>query len=208
MNSSSFSSITDRYEGRLIMRMDEAALRIHDRLSKCSKEEEATTDQKKEEQQHKIDLEEDKAVPYVIVVQGPPKVGKSLLIKSLVNFFAKECPDDARGLITLVSGTHRRLQFVECPNDVTGMIDAAKYADLVLLCIDASYYCFEMETFEFFNLLQVHGSANVIGVLSHLDKTNEGRLTQTKQRFIRQFRNEIFDKAELFYLSGLDNDNG
>ncbi|KAI3832318.1 hypothetical protein MKW92_029959 [Papaver armeniacum] len=206
MNSSSYSSIADRYEGRLIMRMDEAALRIHERLSKCRKEE--TIDQKIEEQQHRIDLEEDEAVPYVIVVQGPPKVGKSLLIKSLVKFFAKECPDDARGLITLVSGKHRRLQFVECPNDVTGMIDAAKYADLVLLCIDASYYCFEMETFEFFNLLQVHGSPNVIGVLSHLDETNEDRLTQTKQRFIRQFRNEIYDKAELFYLSGLDNDSG
>lgn len=28
---------------------------------------------------------------------------------------------------------------MECPNDVNGMIDAAKYADLVLFCIDASY---------------------------------------------------------------------
>ncbi|KAI3836189.1 hypothetical protein MKX03_028168, partial [Papaver bracteatum] len=163
MNSSSFSSITDRYEGRLIMRMDEAALRIHDRLSECVKEEEATTDHKIEQQQHRIDLEEEEeVVPYVIVVQGPPNVGKSLLIKSLVEFFTTKCPDDIRGPITL-------------------------------------------ETFEFFNLLQVHGSPNVIGVLSHLDETNEDRLTQTKQRFIRQFRNEIYDKAELFYLSGLDN---
>lgn len=34
------------------------------------------------------------------------------------------------------------------------MLDAAKYADLVLLLIDAAFG-FEMETFEFLNLLQV-----------------------------------------------------
>ena len=34
------------------------------------------------------------------------------------------------------------------------MLDAAKYADLVLLLIDGSFG-FEMETFEFLNLLQV-----------------------------------------------------
>jgi len=44
--------------------------------------------------------------------------------------------------------------FVECPSDLNGMIDAAKYADLVLLLIDGSFG-FEMETFEFLNLLQV-----------------------------------------------------
>lgn len=35
------------------------------------------------------------------------------------------------------------------------MIDAAKYADLVLLMVDGGFG-FEMETFEFLNLLQVH----------------------------------------------------
>ena len=34
------------------------------------------------------------------------------------------------------------------------MVDAAKYADLVLLLVDASFG-FEMETFEFLNILQV-----------------------------------------------------
>ena len=34
------------------------------------------------------------------------------------------------------------------------MIDAAKYADLVLLMVDGGFG-FEMETFEFLNLLQV-----------------------------------------------------
>ncbi len=39
--------------------------------------------------------------------------------------------------------------------DLNGMIDAAKYADLVLLLVDGSFG-FEMETFEFLNILQVH----------------------------------------------------
>ena len=37
------------------------------------------------------------------------------------------------------------------------MIDAAKYADLVLLLIDGAFG-FEMETFEFLNILQVCAS--------------------------------------------------
>ena len=38
--------------------------------------------------------------------------------------------------------------------DLNGMIDAAKYADLVLLLVDGAFG-FEMETFEFLNILQV-----------------------------------------------------
>lgn len=59
-----------------------------------------------------------------------------------------------KGPITLVAGKKRRITFVECPNDLPSMIDAAKFADLVLLLIDASVG-FEMETFEFLSLLQV-----------------------------------------------------
>ncbi len=54
------------------------------------------------------------------------------------------------------AGKKRRVTFVECPPDLNGMIDAAKYADLVLLLIDGGFG-FEMETFEFLNLLQVRG---------------------------------------------------
>lgn len=39
------------------------------------------------------------------------------------------------------------------------MIDAAKYADLVLLMVDGGFG-FEMETFEFLNLLQVLTAAD------------------------------------------------
>lgn len=36
-------------------------------------------------------------------------------------------------------GKHKRIQFVECPNDINGMVDCAKVADLALLLIDGSY---------------------------------------------------------------------
>lgn len=42
-------------------------------------------------------------------------------------------------IITGGIGKQRRLQFVECPNDINSMIDAAKIADLALLLIDGSY---------------------------------------------------------------------
>lgn len=44
----------------------------------------------------------------------------------------------------------------------SGMIDAAKYADLVLLLIDGGFG-FEMETFEFLNLLQVRAGVTAAG---------------------------------------------
>ncbi|XVF14733.1 hypothetical protein REPUB_Repub09cG0087200 [Reevesia pubescens] len=143
--------------------------------------------------------------PFVVVVQGPPQVGKSLLIKSLVKHYTKHNLPDVRGPITIVSGKQRRLQFVECPNDINGMIDAAKFADLALLLIDGSYG-FEMETFEFLNILQVHGFPKVMGVLTHLDKFKDvKKLKKTKQRLKHRFWTEIYDGAKLFYLSGLIN---
>ncbi|XP_071710161.1 uncharacterized protein [Rutidosis leptorrhynchoides] len=150
-----------------------------------------------------IDRNIGEPAPYVIVVHGPPQVGKSLLIKSLVKHYTKHNIPDVRGPLTIVSGKQRRLQFVECPNDINGMIDAAKFADLALLLIDGSYG-FEMETFEFLNIMQVHGFPKVMGVLTHLDKFKDvKKLKKTKQRLKHRFWTEIYDGAKLFYLSGL-----
>ncbi|CAI9757098.1 unnamed protein product [Fraxinus pennsylvanica] len=141
--------------------------------------------------------------PFVVVVQGPPQVGKSLLIKCLVKHYTKHNLPEVRGPITIVSGKQRRLQFVECPNDINGMIDCAKFADLALLLIDGSYG-FEMETFEFLNILQNHGFPKIMGVLTHLDKFKDvKKLKKTKQRLKHRFWTEIYDGAKLFYLSGL-----
>ncbi|KAI3864306.1 hypothetical protein MKX03_004514, partial [Papaver bracteatum] len=199
MNSSSFPSISDQYEGRFVWQRPNKLIICDGRNRRYPGFQQATIDSEEEQEHNRLDPE---PVPYVIVVQGPPNVGKSLLIKSLVKIFTKQ-DLDIRGPITVVAGKGRRLQFVECPNDVNGMIDAAKYADLVVFCIDASYG-FEMETFEFFNLLQVHGFPNVVGVFSHLDKI-KGGLIETKKRLNLQFRFEIYDRAALYFLSHHDN---
>ncbi|RVW28270.1 Ribosome biogenesis protein BMS1-like [Vitis vinifera] len=61
-----------------------------------------------------------------------------------------------------------------------------------------------METFEFLNILQVHGFPKVMGVLTHLDKFKDAKkLKKTKQRLKHRFWTEIYDGAKLFYLSGL-----
>ncbi|CAJ1410550.1 unnamed protein product [Effrenium voratum] len=108
-----------------------------------------------------------------------------------------------RGPVTLVSGRHRRITIVECPQEMSAMLDLAKIADLVLLLVDASYG-FELETFEFINILQVHGFPRVIGVLTHLDSFKENKqLRKVKKSMKHRFWAELYDGAKLFYLSGL-----
>uniref|UniRef100_A0A914RC22 Uncharacterized protein n=1 Tax=Parascaris equorum TaxID=6256 RepID=A0A914RC22_PAREQ len=96
------------------------------------------------------------------------KVGKSTLLRCLVKHYVRHTVSEIRGPITIVTGKTRRVTFVEVNNEINSMIDMSKIADLVLLMVDASYG-FEMETFEFLNMCQVHGMPRIIGVLSHLD---------------------------------------
>ena len=85
------------------------------------------------------------------------------------------------------------------------MADMSKVADLVILMIDASYG-FEMETFEFLNLLQLHGFPKVVGVLTHLDAFKQSKLLQnTKKALKNRFWTEIYKGAKLFDLSGVVN---
>ncbi|XP_038061979.1 ribosome biogenesis protein BMS1 homolog isoform X2 [Patiria miniata] len=141
--------------------------------------------------------------PIVIAVVGPPKVGKSTLIRCLVKSFTKQNLSAIQGPVTLVSGKKRRLTFIECNNDISCMIDLAKVADLVLLLVDASFG-FEMETFEFLNIVQVHGFPRIMGVLTHLDlMKNNKALQKTKKRLKHRFWTEIYQGAKLFYLSGM-----
>ncbi|XP_075890928.1 ribosome biogenesis protein BMS1 homolog isoform X2 [Nelusetta ayraudi] len=141
--------------------------------------------------------------PIVIVVVGPPKVGKSTLIRCLIKNFTRQKLADICGPITIVSGKKRRLTFIECNNDINTMIDLAKVADLVLMLIDASFG-FEMETFEFLNICQVHGFPRIMGVLTHLDSfKNNKTLRKTKKRLKHRFWTEVYQGAKLFYLSGM-----
>lgn len=92
--------------------------------------------------------------PYVVVVHGPKKSGKTTLIQSLVKHYTHHKISSAAGTITLRTGKRGRITLIECPNDIQSMIDLAKIADLCLLLIDASVG-FEMETFEYLSILQV-----------------------------------------------------
>ncbi|XP_053548069.1 ribosome biogenesis protein BMS1 homolog [Bombina bombina] len=141
--------------------------------------------------------------PVVVVVVGPPKVGKSTLIRCLIKNFTKQKLSEIRGPVTIVSGKKRRLTIIECGSDINTMIDLAKVADLVLMLIDASFG-FEMETFEFLNICQVHGFPKIMGVLTHLDSfKNNKQLRKVKKKLKHRFWTEVYQGAKLFYLSGM-----
>jgi len=82
---------------------------------------------------------DDEPPPVIVAIAGPPGVGKTTLLKSLVRRYAKQTLNDVKGPVTVVAGKKRRLTFVECNNDLNSMIDIGKIADLVLLMIDGSF---------------------------------------------------------------------
>ena len=77
--------------------------------------------------------------PVIVAIVGPPGVGKSTLLKSLVRRYTKQTLNDIRGPVTVISGKKRRLTLIECNNDLSSMIDIGKTADLILLMIDGSF---------------------------------------------------------------------
>lgn len=150
-----------------------------------------------------VDQTPDEPPPVLIAIVGPPKVGKTTLIKDLIKSFTRTNVTDIRGPITIVTSKKRRITLLECNNDINSMIDVAKCADLVLLLCDASYG-FEMEIFEFLNICQVHGMPKIMGVLTHLDMIkNPKQLRKRKKELKHRFWTEVYDGAKLFYLSGL-----
>ncbi|KAF5274100.1 hypothetical protein FQR65_LT04498 [Abscondita terminalis] len=144
--------------------------------------------------------------PLLVAVVGPPKVGKSTLISSLIKLFTKTTLTDVKGPVTIVMGKKRRITLIECNNDINSMIDLAKVVDLVLLMCDASFG-FEMEVFEFLNICQVHGMPRIMGVLTHLDMIKNAKaLKNTKKTLKHRFWTEVYAGAKLFYLSGIVHD--
>lgn len=141
--------------------------------------------------------------PTLVVVQGPPKSGKTTLIQSLVKHFCLRKISEINGTITIRAGRKTRITFVECPNDISSMIDYAKVADLVLILVDASLG-FEMETFEFLSILQTHGFPNAMGVLTHLDFFKENKQQRrTKKILKKRFAIEASEETKFYYLSGM-----
>lgn len=144
--------------------------------------------------------------PACVVVMGPPGVGKSTLIRSLVKLYTNHNLTSVTGPITVITGQKKRVTFIECPsNDTAAMLDCAKIADLVLLCVDAKFG-FEMDTFEFLNVLQTHGFPKIMAVFTHLDQFRTAKnLRKTKKMLKNRFWTEIYEGAKMFYFSGVVN---
>ncbi|KAI5291796.1 Glycoside hydrolase 2 (Mannanase, beta-galactosidase) [Ascosphaera aggregata] len=154
-----------------------------------------------------VDRLPEEAPPIIVAVVGPPGVGKTTLIKSLIKRYAKQTLSTPVGPLTVVTSKRRRLTLLECPSDsLAAMIDVAKIADIVLLMIDGNYG-FEMETMEFLNALSASGMpGNVFGILTHLDLfKRQSSLRAAKKRLKHRFWSELYQGAKLFYLSGVIN---
>ncbi|KAI1409332.1 DUF663-domain-containing protein [Hypoxylon sp. FL1857] len=153
-----------------------------------------------------VDRLPDEPPPRLVTIVGPPGVGKTTLLKSLIRRYAKESITDPQGPITIVTSKKQRLTFVECPNELEAMVDLAKVADIVLLMIDGNFG-FEMETMEFLNILAATGMpGNVFGILTHLDLFRKPQaLKDAKKRLKHRLWSELYQGAHLFYLSGVIN---
>ncbi|MCJ1478091.1 Glycoside hydrolase 2 (Mannanase, beta-galactosidase) [Lambiella insularis] len=154
-----------------------------------------------------VDRLPEEAPPIVVAVVGPPGVGKTTLIKSLIKRYAKHSLTSPTGPLTVVTSKRRRLTFIECPADsLASMMDVAKVVEIVLLMIDGNFG-FEMETMEFLNVLSASGMpGNVFGILTHLDLFRKpSTLRDAKKRLKHRFWSELYHGAKLFYLSGVIN---
>jgi ribosome biogenesis protein BMS1 len=153
-----------------------------------------------------VDRIPDEPPPRLVAIVGPPGVGKTTLLKSLIKRYAKETLSEPQGPITVVTSKRQRLTFVECPNELEAMVDISKVADIVLLMIDGNFG-FEMETMEFLNILSSSGMpGNVFGILTHLDLFKKPQtLKDAKKRLKNRFWSELYQGAHLFYLSGVIN---
>lgn len=137
--------------------------------------------------------------PLVVGIVGPPRCGKSTLLRGLIRHFGRQIVPNITGPITAVVGKRLRLTLVECDCNINSMIDVAKIADLILLVVNVSKGL-EMYHFEFISMLQVHGMPRVIPVLNHLDQFKESSSSRALRKKIKQ-RLWTDLSAKIFLLS-------
>ncbi|GIY76831.1 hypothetical protein CDAR_178251 [Caerostris darwini] len=151
----------------------------------------------------KVDRTPARPPPAIVVITGPPKVGKTTLLKCLAKNFSGQKLTSIKGPVTLISGKKKRITFIECSNDINMMIDLVKIADLALLLIDAKSGL-EMETFEFLNICQIHGMPRLMSVLTHLDLFKNVKAQRSQKVFLKKrIATEIPRCEKMFYLSGM-----
>eukprot|EP00808_Paulinella_micropora_P023712 g16560.t1 len=69
-----------------------------------------------------LNRESDLPAPHIVVVVGPPGVGKTTLIQGLVKHYTKQNIGAVKGPITAVTGKSRHLTCFECPNDLNAIV--------------------------------------------------------------------------------------
>ena len=141
--------------------------------------------------------------PLVIAVVGPPRSGKSTLIRSLIKALTQKKVQRVNGPITMCGkNDSQRVTFLECPATLNAMCDVSKIADIVVMVIDSSFG-FELETFEFLNIATVHGLPRIVGILTHLDNMKNNKTLKKSKKIMRhRFAQEVSQGAKLFYLTG------
>lgn len=143
--------------------------------------------------------------PKLVLVQGPPKSGKTTLIRSLIKHYTNQNVTDPKGPITIKTSKKQRITLLECPNEISTMADMAKVPDIVLCLIDASLG-YEMQTFEFLSMLQIHGFPKCIGVATHFDYyKNNKRTRKVKQTLRKRLETEVSKETKLFFISDIKN---
>lgn len=81
-----------------------------------------------------VEREVEEPPPFAVVVHGPPGVGKTTVIKNLIKHYTRQNIGDVKGPITLISGKHRRLTFVECPQVCPKRINHVQNSVLSISC--------------------------------------------------------------------------
>ena len=83
-----------------------------------------------------VDTTPEEPPPFVVVVHGPPGVGKTTIIKNLIKHYTNQSLSEVKGPITVVSGKTRRLTFVECPQ-----VRCTCYACIPCIAMIPSFTC-------------------------------------------------------------------